>query len=452
MGGIYHNYLGCDGCAGATHGGCEFADIRHVHAARTQAARMHGEIYARRHAGLQHAVVQHVVEMRAAAGQLQALDTAVAAVVQHHDDELFAQHHRGGDFRVHHEVGTVAHHHDDLLLRPGHLHAQAAGYLVAHARVTVFHVVVAGCAGTPELVQLGRQRASGAYHYVARVAVGSRVAYRAYHFGVVRQDACVLRVGLGRGDFHDASHPARGQVGGRLGPGRVGAPVASRLRQLRQAAAGIGCERQAVPFARVVRLHVQAQNAGLGKQAVGAGGEVLQTRSNRQYQVGTPRQLIGARCTGDTDRTQVERVVPGQAAFTGLGFGHGHTMFARERVQCLPGLAVQHAPARHDQGAFGRAQQPRRVGQVARIGDGAADTDRLGMQETRRAVEGFGLHVLRQGQAHRPASGRIGHRCDRLRQCRQNLFRPGDAVEVARQRAKGVVDTHVAVPEVLQLL
>jgi hypothetical protein len=50
------------------------------------------------------AVLQEIVEVRAAAGHLQAVDATVAAVIEKHDGELLAEHHRGRKFRVHHHV------------------------------------------------------------------------------------------------------------------------------------------------------------------------------------------------------------------------------------------------------------------------------------------------------------------------------------------------------------
>src|SRR5690606_41705741 len=52
-----------------------------------------------------------------------------------------AEHHRGGELGVHHQVAAVADHHHHLALRRSQLHAQAAGDLVAHARVAVLEVV-----------------------------------------------------------------------------------------------------------------------------------------------------------------------------------------------------------------------------------------------------------------------------------------------------------------------
>ena len=65
-----------------------------------------------------------------------------------------AEHHRRRDLGVEHQVAAVADHHDDFAVGPRHLDAEAAGDLVAHARVAVFHVIAAGHRRAPELVQL----------------------------------------------------------------------------------------------------------------------------------------------------------------------------------------------------------------------------------------------------------------------------------------------------------
>ena len=106
--------------------------------------------------------VEEIVEARAAGRLLQAVDAAEAAIVEQHDDELDAEHDRGRDLRIHHEIGAVADHHDDLAVGLRHLHADAAGDLVAHAGIAVFEMVGGGRARLPQLVQFARQAAGGA--------------------------------------------------------------------------------------------------------------------------------------------------------------------------------------------------------------------------------------------------------------------------------------------------
>ncbi len=83
---------------------------------RAERSRMRGEIDARRAVGTLHAIVEQVVERLPAAGLLQPVDAAVAAIVEHDDDELHAQHHRGRDLGVEHQVAAVADDDDDLAL------------------------------------------------------------------------------------------------------------------------------------------------------------------------------------------------------------------------------------------------------------------------------------------------------------------------------------------------
>ena len=94
-------------------------------------------------------VLQEIVERRPARRMLQPVDAAEAAIVEHDDDELLAQHHRGRDLRVHHQIGAVADRHDDLAVGQGHLDADRAGDLVAHAGIAVFDVIAERRAGSP---------------------------------------------------------------------------------------------------------------------------------------------------------------------------------------------------------------------------------------------------------------------------------------------------------------
>ena len=74
------------------------------------------------------------------------------------------------------------------------------------------------------------------------------------------------------------------------------------------------------------------------------------------------------------------------------------------------------------------------------------------VEEARRIVIGLGLHVLAEGERHRPAFGRIGQDRDRPVERRHDLLGPRDAVEIARHRAEAVIGAHRSVAEVLDLL
>ena len=266
--------------------------------------------------------------------------------------------------------------------RPRLLHAQAAGDLVAHARVAVLDVVAAGMRAAPELVQLGRQGAGGADDdVVARAGRGiaRRIAHRADDFGVVGQLA-LRRVARQHGD---ALVPVQRQGLGPRRPRRIGMPAGERRAELLQRAARVGHQRDAAPLAGVERLHVDGQAPGVGgEQRVRAGDEILQPRADGDHDIGFARQRVGRRRAGDADRADVERVVPGQTALAGLGFGHRHAMRAREGGQRGTGLAVEHAAAGDDQRPLGAAQQRGRGFEFARVGAGPANAQHGAVRET----------------------------------------------------------------------
>ena len=145
-------------------------------------------------------------------------------------------------------------------------------------------------------------------------------------------------------------------------------------------------------------------------------------------------------------------MVPGQAALAGLRLGHRHAMRFGKHAQGLPGLAVQHAAARHDQRPFGAGQQGHGLLQLGGIGRRAAQADQRRVEEIHGPVEGLGLHILRQRKAGGAALRRVGHDLDGARQGRQQLPGLHDAVEVARDRAQAVVGAQITLLEALHLL
>ena len=106
----------------------------------------------------------------------QAADAAEALVVHQHDDDLDALLYGGDNLRRHHQVGAIADEDVDLAGGVGHLGAQAAGNLVAHAGVAVLHVVAVRCACAPQLVQVAGMAASGRENDIARTG---GIPYRA---------------------------------------------------------------------------------------------------------------------------------------------------------------------------------------------------------------------------------------------------------------------------------
>ena len=73
-------------------------------------------------------------------------------------------------------------------------------------------------------------------------------------------------------------------------------------------------------------------------------------------------------------------------------------------------------------------------------------------EEALGPVVGLGLHVLAEGERHRPAVGRVGHHPHRAGQRGQQLLGPRDAVEIAADGAEAVVGADRAVAEILDLL
>ena len=75
-----------------------------------------------------------------------------------------------------------------------------------------------------------------------------------------------------------------------------------------------------------------------------------------------------------------------------------------------------------------------------------------------RSEKGFGiivglrLYVLRQGERHGPAVGRVGQHAQSLRQAFEDLLRSGDAVPPARDRPKAIINRDSRVAEPLDLL
>ncbi len=74
------------------------------------------------------------------------------------------------------------------------------------------------------------------------------------------------------------------------------------------------------------------------------------------------------------------------------------------------------------------------------------------VEERQRVVEGLGLDVLGEAEEGRPAACRVEHGGDRLRQRRDDLLGPRDAVPVANDGLVAVVDGEGRVAELLDLL
>ena len=115
-------------------------------------------------------------------------------------------------------------------------------------------------------------------------------------------------------------------------------------------------------------------------------------------------------------------------------------------------LRIEHAAAGDDQRPLGAAQQLHRHRQLRRIGGEAARPRHMGREERLRIVERLGLHILGHAERHRPAFGGIGQHLHRARQRGQQLFRPGDAIPIARHRPEAIIGGDRGIAEILDLL
>ena len=191
---------------------------------------------------------------------------------------------------------------------------------------------------------------------------------------------------------------------------------------------------------------------GALEERPGAGGEVLEAGADADDDVGGLGDGVGGGGAGDADRAEVQRVVPGHRGLAGLGLADRDVVLLGEGLQRAGRLGVEHAAAGDDERALRAADGVGGDLDLAQARAGAAAVPFLGREELGRPVEGLGLHVLAEGERDRAAVGGVGHGGEGARERGQQLLGAGDAVEVAADRAEGVVDGHGAVAEVLDLL
>ena len=221
----------------------------------------------------------------------------------------------GDDLLGHHQERAVADHHVDLAVGRGELDAEAAGDLVAHARVAVLDVVALRVARAPQLVQVAGHRARRAHDDVARA--GDAVD-DAEHLALRGQRAVAERVGL-----LDGRVPLGGEPGGALGVVGVGAAALERAAQRLEArrARRPTSGRPGV-LERVDGRDVEVDEARvLGEQRARGGREVAPARADAEDHVGLARDRVGGGRAGGADRAERLRVVVGQRALAGLRLG-----------------------------------------------------------------------------------------------------------------------------------
>lgn len=163
-----------------------------------------------------------------------------------------------------------------------------------------------------------------------------------------------------------------------------------------------------------------------------------------------------------TTFADVEPVMPSGPAVEGVrvrhqraargGLGDGNAVPLGEVQRAPPGAGVPDAAAEHQQRPLGRAQHARGLGDGPAVRARPQRPVRDRLEQRLGEVVRLRLDVLRQRQDDRARVGRVREHPRDLRQRREQLLGPGDAVEVAADRTEGVVDRRGAVAEGLDLL
>ncbi len=292
-------------------------------------------------------ILQQVVVFHACGRTLQAVDAAVPAVVAEHDEERVAAGHRSRDLGVHHQVAAVAQQDGNGARGIGHLHAETARDLVAHAGIAVLEVIAAGLGAAPELVQLARQAAGGRDQgrALAQCAID-----RAEHLRVGGKARARARCGV------DDGVPFPDQVARALAPGRLRRPAGERGPELAERREHVTAQGEGPALDRVVAGHVDRDQAivEVADQLAGPGGEVLQARAEREHEVGFREQPIGGARAGDAEAAGIAGVVERERALARLRLRDRDAVARRELRDGLGGLRVVHAAAGDDEAAGAR--------------------------------------------------------------------------------------------------
>ena len=127
-----------------------------------------------------------------------------------------------------------------------------------------------------------------------------------------------------------------------------------------------------------------------------------------------------------------------------MGLGEGREFPLRLGIE-RPAAANDEGPLRVAQQQFGRRE-------FRAVGARAARCPDTLLEDMRGEVESLGLHVLAEPERDRAAFGRVRQHLHGAGEGRDDLLRPGDTVEIARDRAEGVIGADGAVLPGLDLL
>ena len=275
---------------------------------------------------------------------------------------------------------------------------------------------------------------------------------RAEHLRVGRQ----WRVGR-RGVARGGRLPVGLGLGGGVGPGARRLPVAERgvergqARRARRRRRGTA---RCLAASNGWTLMRDESAVRVLEQRPRAGGEVREARADADDHVGLRGERVGRAGAGDADRAHRQRMVGRESPTCRPGSRRpGCRGAAQKSISSRSALGIEHAAAADDERLLGAAQQRGAASRTSR-GSGATRRCRCTRSSKKRLgiVVRLGLHVLAEGERHRPAFGRIGQHRHRPVQRRHDLLGPDDAVEIARHRPEAVVGADRAVAEVLDLL
>ena len=115
-------------------------------------------------------------------------------------------------------------------------------------------------------------------------------------------------------------------------------------------------------------------------------------------------------------------------------------------------LRIDDAAAGDHQWLFGGFERCNRRAKFIAVGPWPPLRPDTRLEKTFRIIIGFRLHVLAESQRNRAAFRRIGQHRHGACQCGDDLFRPGDAVEIARYGPEAIIGRNSAVGKILHLL
>ena len=185
---------------------------------------------------------------------------------------------------------------------------------------------------------------------------------------------------------------------------------------------------------------------------MGGGGEVGQPCPHGQYQVRLAGQGVGGRGSFQPDAANLPPGALLDGALAGEGLEHRDADGPGQALELGRGPGIDDAAARDDQRPGRGGQHGRHGGDLVAVRLRTPDDPVPPGEQTPRPVVGVSLDVLRQREHDRASLGRVGEHPHGRGQRGEQLLGPGDAVEEAADRAERVVDGHVRLQRVLQLL